>query len=91
MFEWADEWWKHNEASPDGWGAHDTESNWSNGSYYFDSKEGTKNMNEEWFGIVALSQEQQAGLNIRLPRKAYFAIRDFWKNPVLIPPKKIKK
>jgi len=81
-FEWADEWWKHNEWSPDGWKVHDTESNWSSGSYYFDIKvEGNKNMNEEWFGIVRLSEEKENGLNIRTPRKAYYDIRDFWKNP----------
>ncbi len=49
------------------------------------------NMNEEWFGIVALSPQEEPGLNIRSPRKAYYTIRDFWKNPVLIPSKKIKK
>jgi len=85
MFEWNDEWWKHNEYSPDGWGAHDTESNWSNGSYYFDIKaEKNMNMNEEWFGIVALSsEEKEYGLDKRVPRKAYYVIREFWKKPVL--------
>ncbi|OGX43832.1 MAG: hypothetical protein A3G38_04130 [Omnitrophica WOR_2 bacterium RIFCSPLOWO2_12_FULL_51_8] len=88
-FEWLDEWWKHNESSADGWSAHDTESNWQNSSYYFDSKEGTKNMNEEWFGIVSLSPETENGLHKRVPRKAYYVIREFWKNPVL--KSKIKK
>jgi hypothetical protein len=85
MFEWNDEWWKHNEYSPDGWGTHDTESNWSNGSYYFDIKaEKNMNMNEEWFGIVALSgEEKESGLDKRVPRKAYYVIREFWKKPVL--------
>jgi hypothetical protein len=85
MFEWNDEWWKHNEYSPDGWAVHDTESNWSNGSYYFDIKaERNMNMNEEWFGIVALSsEEKEAGLDKRIPRKAYYVIREFWKKPVL--------
>jgi hypothetical protein len=42
------------------------------------------NMNEEWFGIVALSAEQkEAGLDKRIPRKAYYVIREFWKKPVL--------
>ena len=58
IFEWTDEWWKHNESSLDTWQAHDTESNWTNGNYYFDIKaKNNKNMNEEWFGIVALSEE----------------------------------
>jgi len=84
IFEWSDEWWKHDEYNPDSWSVHDTESNWSNSSYYFDIKaEGNKNMNEEWFGIVALSTEMGNGLNKRIPRKAYYVIREFWKNPDL--------
>jgi len=84
LFEWSDEWWKHNESDPESWKVHDTASNWSNGSYYFDIQaEGNKNMNEEWFGIVALSDEQVSGLDRRLPRKAYYVIREFWKNPIL--------
>jgi hypothetical protein len=84
IFEWTDEWWKHDEYNPDSWKVHETGSNWSNSSYYFDIKaEGNKNMNEEWFGIVALSTELEDGLNKRIPRKAYYVIREFWKNPVL--------
>ncbi len=78
VFEWSDEWWKHNENDPLGWVTHDTESNWSNGSYYFDIKaKGNKNMNEEWFGIVAVSED----VDTRFPRKSYYVIREFWKNP----------
>ncbi len=92
IFEWTDEWWKHNEANPDGWTVHDTESNWTNGSYYYDILvPGGKNMNEEWFGIVALSPELEAGLNKRIPRKAYYVIREFWKKPVLEPHKRKKE
>jgi hypothetical protein len=40
------------------------------------------NMNEEWFGIVALSGDvKEFGLDKRIPRMAYYVIRDFWKNP----------
>lgn len=82
IFEWNDEWWKHDENSPATWAIHDTESNWTNGSYYYDIKvAGGKNMNEEWFGIVALSEEMAGGINKRIPRKAYYVIREFWKNP----------
>ncbi|MDO8748661.1 MAG: hypothetical protein Q7J72_06090 [Candidatus Omnitrophota bacterium] len=84
MFEWTDEWWKHDEASPESWKIQDTESNWSNGSYYFDIKaERNMNMNEEWFGIAALSEERENGTNKRVLRKAYYVLREFWKNPVL--------
>jgi hypothetical protein len=82
MFEWSDEWWKHNENDPEGWKAHDTSSNWSNPSYYIDIQaQDNKNMNEEWFGIIGLSQEQENGLNKRIPRKSYYKIKDFWNNP----------
>jgi hypothetical protein len=82
MFEWTDEWWKHDQTSPETWTIQDTESNWSNGSYYYDIKApGNKNMNEEWFGIVALSPELVNGINKRIPRKAYYVVREFWKNP----------
>jgi len=92
IFEWTDEWWKHNEYDPQGRGVHDTESNWSNGSYYFDIKAPQNmNMNEEWFGIVALSQDLENGLNKRIPRKAYYVLREFWKNPILTTKKKGKK
>jgi hypothetical protein len=83
MFEWNDEWWKHNPVDADSWKVHDTESNWSNGSYYFDIEAPKNmNMNEEWFGLVALSSdEKELGLDKRIPRKAYYVVRDFWKNP----------
>ncbi|MFA5038053.1 MAG: hypothetical protein WC732_00050 [Candidatus Omnitrophota bacterium] len=90
MFEWTDEWWKHNEWDPAGWSVQDTASNWSNGSYYLDIQaERNMNMNEEWFGIVKLVPEDApekegqvpAVLDRRQPRKAYYDIREFWKDP----------
>ncbi|MBI3991121.1 MAG: hypothetical protein HY350_03120 [Candidatus Omnitrophica bacterium] len=84
IFEWSDEWWKYNQPSPEGWRVHDTESNWSNGSYYFDIKApGNMNMNEEYFGIVALDEELENGLNKRIPKKSFYVVREFWKNPTL--------
>ena len=86
IFEWTDEWWKHNSDNPETWKIHDTEAGWSNGSYYFDIRaEKNMNMNEEWFGIVALEEvpgETGQLINKRIPRKAYYVIREFWKNPV---------
>jgi hypothetical protein len=82
MFEWNDEWWKHNESNSAGWSVHDTDSNWSNGAYYFDIKaERNMNMNEEWFGLVKFEKDPEGGLDKRVPRKAYYVIREFWKNP----------
>ncbi|MDD5567855.1 MAG: sigma-70 family RNA polymerase sigma factor [Candidatus Omnitrophica bacterium] len=88
MFEWTDEWWKHNESAQEcnnsnGWKTHNTESNWSNGSYYHDIRaKYNKNMNEEWFGIVAVSEEKESGLNKRIPRKSYYIVKQLWKSLV---------
>jgi hypothetical protein len=82
MFEWADEWWKHREYDPESWNVHDTGAGWSNPSYYFDAQaKGNINMNEEWFGVVALSERMENGINKRIPRKSYYVVREFWKNP----------
>jgi hypothetical protein len=81
IFEWNDEWWKHQDYDANGWFVQDTQSNWSNGSYYMDIKAARNmNMNEEWFGLVRL-EKQESGLDKRVPRKAYYVIREFWKNP----------
>jgi len=76
VFEWSDEWWKHSEAGPQGWSKHDTSGSWSNKSYY----DGTakNNMNEEWFGLVAVSPEKEDGVNKRIPRKAYYVLKELW-------------
>ena len=82
VFEWSDEWWKHIEYDATGWTVHDKGAGWSNPSYYFDIKaENNQNMNEEWFGIVAISPEKVNNINKRIPRKSYYVLREFWKNP----------
>ncbi|MDD4980050.1 MAG: hypothetical protein PHC54_02100 [Candidatus Omnitrophica bacterium] len=92
IFEWTDEWWKHNEGDPEGWKMHNTEAGWSSGSYYFDIQApNNMNMNEEYFGIVALSQDLEGGIDKRIPKKSYYVIREFWKNPVEKPKAKNKK
>ncbi|MFH2136923.1 MAG: glycoside hydrolase family 2 TIM barrel-domain containing protein [Candidatus Omnitrophota bacterium] len=80
VFEWTDEWWKTSESDRDSWLVHDTSAGWGMGAYDFDARAG-KNMNEEWFGIVALSEELEDGINKRIPRKAYFELRELWKEP----------
>ncbi len=76
VFEWIDEWWKHNEGDPRGWLVHDIGGSWSNTSYY----DGTvrNNMNEEWWGIVAISPEKGEGINKRIPKKAYYVLKELW-------------
>jgi beta-galactosidase/beta-glucuronidase len=83
IFEWQDEWWKHNEWDQAAVLVHDTTSNWSNASYYLDIKaERNMNMNEEWFGVVRVNPgEKVGGVDRREPRKAYYVIREFWKHP----------
>ncbi len=79
VFEWSDEWWKHNEGYDPDWKVHNTEAGWSNGSYYFDIRApDNMNMNEEWFGLVSLSPEKEGTLNRRIPKKAYYALKKLW-------------
>lgn len=81
LFEWSDEWWKHNEGYTPDWCIHNTEAGWSNGSYYFDikAKDNGLNMNEEWFGIVALADNKIKGSEIdqRILKKSYYVLKDF--------------
>jgi hypothetical protein len=78
VFEWSDEWWKSSESDRDSWLVHDNVAAWGMGSYDFDAK-ADKNMNEEWFGVVAVDPELDAnGLNKRIPRKAYYVLRKLW-------------
>lgn len=80
IFEWNDEWWKHDEFMPASWYEHNTEGDWSSGAYYFDiGAPNNMNVNEEWWGIVALSPELEKGINKRTPRKAYYELQRMWK------------
>ncbi len=77
VFEWNDEWWKYEQDKVSGWSLQNTQAGWTNGSYYFDT-EGNPNMNEEWFGIVALKPEKENGANKRVPKKAYYDLKQAW-------------
>lgn len=78
VFEWSDEWWKHNESYKNDWSIHNKEAGWSHGAYFYDIRaKDNLNMNEEWFGIVGLSEEIVDGLNKRLPKKSYYALADY--------------
>jgi len=79
IFEWSDEWWKHNEGYSSGWNIHDREAGWSEGAYFFDNKaKNNLNMNEEWFGIVSLSENAKSGVDKRTPKKSFYALKDFF-------------
>jgi hypothetical protein len=80
VFEWSDEWWKHNEGLPSSWYVQNKEGKWSSGAYYFDiAAPHNMNMNEEWWGIVSLSLEKENGINKRIPKKAYYMLKELWK------------
>lgn len=80
IFEWNDEWWKHDEHQLSTWGIHNTEGDWSGGGYYFDiAAAGNMNMNEEWWGLVSLDTEPDKGINKRIPKKAYYQLQEMWK------------
>ncbi len=82
LFEWTDEWWKHNPCSMPTWRIQDKGAGWSNGAYYFDIKAPQNlNMNEEWFGIVGLSEERENGVNKRIPKRIYYELGLFFKDP----------
>jgi len=79
IFEWTDEWWKHNSTYSPGWNKHDREASWSNTAYYFDA-EARNNMNEEWFGIVGLdTSSKKKGIEKRVPKKAYYVLQSLWR------------
>ncbi|MCA9395651.1 MAG: hypothetical protein KC649_00660, partial [Candidatus Omnitrophica bacterium] len=87
LFEWTDEWWKANENLGHTWGIHDRTAQWSNSSYYYDYEApGRMNINEEWFGIVALKQkpeEMDSGIDKRVPTSAYHRLKKYWKNEIV--------
>jgi len=79
VFEWCDEWWKHNAGYKPGRKIHDTNGNWDNTAYYFDAK-ARSNMNEEWWGIVGLDHKRKTagGIEKRIPKKAYYVLKSLW-------------
>ena len=78
VFEWSDEWWKYNESFEEGWPIHNKEADWSHGAYFYDIRaKDNLNMNEEWFGIVSLSEEIVNGLNRRVPKKSYYQLAEY--------------
>ena len=78
IFEWNDEWWKSSECDASNWKTHDTVAGWGMGAYNFDAA-AERNMNEEWFGIVALEPATApGGLDTRLLRKAYYDLQELW-------------
>ena len=71
VFEWSDEWWKHSGGLNS---VHDTAKDWTNYAY------SDPNMNEEWWGIIAISS---TSITERIPRKAFYTLKDNWRTEPL--------
>ncbi len=65
IFSWRDGWYKSSRGE---YSDHDTQSDWRNGAYE------DPNMNEEWWGIVGISEDPEE----RILREAYDAIANLW-------------
>lgn len=76
VFEWMDEWWKHYQNKD--LTVHNTVGTWANSGYELDYENGINNMDEEWFGITAQSPIMKDGINVRVPRAAYYLMQDIW-------------
>jgi hypothetical protein len=72
-FQFSDGWWKLGQTK--NLDVHDNGASWSNGGYYLDTKDGSNNMNEEWFGICAKGPTNSSGLYTLYPRAAYYALK----------------
>jgi hypothetical protein len=63
VFEWCDEWWKAGRVT-----VQDNTAQWQNSGY------DDPNMNEEWWGITAISPSTRE----KRPRLAYYVLREIW-------------
>ncbi|GGD17400.1 glycoside hydrolase family 2 TIM barrel-domain containing protein [Hyunsoonleella pacifica] len=75
-FQFSDGWWKLGFDDRKDADTHQTGASWSNGGYYHDTKDGSNNMNEEWFGICAKGPTDSRGLYDLYPRASYYTLKD---------------
>ena len=73
-FQFSDGWWKFGQTK--NLEVHDNNASWLGGGYLLDTKNGSNNMNEEWFGICAKGPTNSAGLYTLYPRAAYYALKE---------------
>lgn len=73
-FQFSDGWWKFGQTIH--LNKHDTNASWATGAYDFDYKEGSDNMNEEWFGICAKGATNEKGFYTLQPRAVYYALKE---------------
>jgi beta-galactosidase len=77
VFQSRDEWWKY--LQEENLDVHDTTASWSNEAYQFDWMPDANNMNEEWFGIMALGTPNRDGVYEARPRMAYDVLKEIWR------------
>jgi hypothetical protein len=75
-FQFSDGWWKLGFDDRKDADTHETGASWSNGGYYHDTKDGSNNMNEEWFGICAKGLTDVRGLYELYPRASYYTLKE---------------
>jgi beta-galactosidase len=73
IFQWTDGWWKHKQ--DENLDIHDTTASWPNAAYPSDYVSGQNNMNEEWFGIAAIEDQDADAFYHVQPRTAYYLLR----------------
>lgn len=73
-FQWSDGWWKVGQTKD--LDIHNTDAVWTSGGYDIDTENGSKNMNEEWFGVTAKGRPNERGLYDLYPRASYYALKD---------------
>ncbi len=79
IFEWNDEWWKHDAGEAQ---IHDTEGSWVNAAWRDFMPNGTSNVQEEWFGICRIITNTNIQFS-RQPRSLYYSLQKLW-NPVVL-------
>jgi beta-galactosidase len=77
VFQSRDEWWKY--LQEENLDVQDKTASWSNEAYQFDWMADANNMNEEWFGIMALGTPNRDGVYEARPRMAYDVLTEVWR------------
>ena len=74
VFQWADDWSKNFNQNGFANSSHDTSGDWTDEAYYDFVDNNTKNMNEEWWGIVSITP----GTDDKTLRTAYTTLQSLW-------------
>ena len=72
IFEWSDEWWKGGDSS-----VQETNGQWVNPAWP-DFSPDLPNVQEAWFGIMKVEKSSGGSIDTRVPKKAYFDLKNIW-------------